>query len=377
MAYAALTEARTRRAAVSLERGEWPAQLRAEWEELAERTGAVPFVRPAWVAAWWRAFGRGRLAVLVLRRGGELTGVVPLALRAGVRAAPANWHTPSFAPLAEDERDHEDLARALFAGRTRRVELRMIPADHPTLAACRAAVRRSGWRLIERTLESSPYLAITGDWERYAATRRPDFLADTRRRRRRLEEHGLVTVEYADGTERLDALLDEGFPVEGSGWKTSQGTAILSRRETESFYREVAHWAAGRGWLRLAFLRVDGRTVAFQYNIVALGVLHHLKGGFDPAYARFSPARLLAFEVIQDAFRQRLERIDYLGQSEEYKLKWASATQDRQLLQAFPRAPAGTVEWAAFAHGRPLARDAREWVRDRQRRRSAAGGSSP
>jgi CelD/BcsL family acetyltransferase involved in cellulose biosynthesis len=366
MAQAALSGARTRPADVSLVRGEWPERLRTEWERLAEQTGAPPFVRPAWIAAWWRAFGHGRLGVLTLRRDGALAGVVPLALRPGVRASPANWHTPSFAPLAEDDRAHEQLARALLAGRTRRVELRMIPADHPALAACRAAGRRSRWRLIERTLESSPFLALTGDWESYAATRRPGFLADTRRRRRRLEEQGLVTVEVSDGSERLDALLDEGFPVEGSGWKASQGTAIVSRRETERFYREVARWAAARGWLRLAFLRVDGHPVAFQYNLVALGVHYHLKGGFDTSYARVSPARLLAFEVIQDAFRQRLQRLEFLGQDEEYKLKWTSTTQDRRLLQAFPRAPAGTVEWWTFAHGRPLARAARERVRSRR-----------
>src|SRR5262249_41813831 len=43
--------------------------LAREWEELADRVQAVPWVRPGWVAAWWRAFGKGALEVLAVRRG--------------------------------------------------------------------------------------------------------------------------------------------------------------------------------------------------------------------------------------------------------------------------------------------------------------------
>jgi CelD/BcsL family acetyltransferase involved in cellulose biosynthesis len=344
--------------------------VRAQWDDLANRCGAMPWLRPGWFVPWWSQFGRGRLAIVALRRGGQLVGVLPLMARAGVRASLANWHTPGFAPIAESDRDREELARALLLGRTRRVELRFLDRDDRGLAACRAAAGAAHWRVIERTLESSPYLEIRGDWDGYAQTKRGAFLADMRRRWRRLEERGHVTVEVRDGTERLDALLDDGFRVEGSGWKTQRGTAIASRPETDRFYREVARWAAESGWLRLAFLRLEGRAVAFHFNILYGGVHYNLKGGYDPEYGRFAPGRLLHREMIERAHGAGLRSYEFLGAAEPWKLEWTTSTRDRQIFQAFPTTPVGTAEWAAFAYGRPLARRALAW-RDASR---PAGG---
>ena len=275
----------------TVERYDAVSRLNREWDDLADRCGAAPWLRPGWFELWWPQFGRGRLIVLAVRRDGRLAGVLPIAARAGVCTSPANWHTPEFAPLAESDRDRDELARALLKSGGHRVELRFLDRDDRSYAALLARAREECWRVIDRTLEASPYLEISGDWESYAATRRGSFLADMRRRRRRLEERGKVTVEVRDGKERLDELLEEGFRIEGSGWKTAHGTAITSQRETEAFYRDLARWAAERGWLRLAFMRAEGRAVAFHFNVVFGEVHYNLKGGYDPEFARFAPSR--------------------------------------------------------------------------------------
>jgi hypothetical protein len=68
--------------------------------------------------------------------------------------------------------------------------------------------------------------------------------------------------------------------IEASGWKGERGAAIISRPETRSFYTEVSRWAARNGWLRLAFLRLDGRALAFQCGLEDGGTHYFLKGGF-------------------------------------------------------------------------------------------------
>jgi CelD/BcsL family acetyltransferase involved in cellulose biosynthesis len=47
-----------------------------EWDALALRLGASPFSRPGWFRAWWGAFGRSAPRIGLLRRDGELTGVL-------------------------------------------------------------------------------------------------------------------------------------------------------------------------------------------------------------------------------------------------------------------------------------------------------------
>jgi CelD/BcsL family acetyltransferase involved in cellulose biosynthesis len=64
----------------------------------------------------------------------------------------------------------------------------------------------------------------------------------------------------------------------------------------------VAEWAAGQGWLRLWFLRLDGTPIAFAYGLEHDGVYFSLKVGFDPGYARFGPGIVLMQDRIRHAF---------------------------------------------------------------------------
>ncbi len=172
--------------------------------------------------------------------------------------------------------------------------------------------------MLVRTLARAPYLELEGTWQAYERGLSRNVRSDVQRCWRRLAEAGRVSFEVADGRDRLEALVDEGFGLEAAGWKTARGTAIVSRPETERFYREVARWAAGRGWLRLAFLRVDGQPVAFQYAIEDGGAYYPLKGGYDPRYREFSPGKLIIHATLSRAFSSGLARYEFLGDQAQY-----------------------------------------------------------
>jgi CelD/BcsL family acetyltransferase involved in cellulose biosynthesis len=335
--------------------------LAREWDELADRLGAVPWLRPGWMGAWWRAFGRGSMTVLTLTHNGRLVGAVSLERRNGSLASMSNWHTPAFGVLAEDEGAASELMRAAFAAGGRRVTLSFVPADDPSLAACLSAGSAAGYRLIVRSLERSPYVVVDGEWDAYLSRRPAKLLRELRRRRRRLHERGSLTFELADGTERLDGLLDEGFRVEAAGWKGQKGTAIASHPATRGFYTSVARWAAERGWLRLGFLRLDGRAIAFDFSVEQGGTLYLLKTGYDEAYRGFAPGMIIRQEMLCRAFSSRLSRYEFLGDVADWKLEWAERSRELDLVQGFAPSALGIVDWAAFAFGRPIAKRALAW----------------
>jgi CelD/BcsL family acetyltransferase involved in cellulose biosynthesis len=332
------------------------AELVDEWDELADRAGAAPFARPGWICAWWRAFGKGTFEPVTLRHDGRLTALIGLARAHRRLESPTNWHTPAFAALAEDDATLAELVGRVFIQRPPSVQVGFIDPDDPLAALLRESARRARYSVLERTLVRSPFLEIEGDWEAYERSLSKNVRNDVGRRLRRLSEEGKVTFEVADGSERLDVLLAEGFAIEAAAWKGKGGTAIASDERTSRFYREVASWAASRGWLRLGFLRLDGRPIAFLYDLEENGVHYYLKGGYDPGLARFSPSKVLLHLMVQRAFRVGLRRFEFGGSDEAYKLQWASATRDLALLQAFSRSLQGLAERAAHAHGRPLAK---------------------
>jgi CelD/BcsL family acetyltransferase involved in cellulose biosynthesis len=314
----------------------------AEWDTLARASNAPPFARPGWILAWAEAFGDpAALAFAVARGSHGLTAVIPLASTRAVLHAPANWHTPELATVGAPAALRSALDAALGT-QPRRVTLRFVPEE--TAAVARAALAARGYRTLERTLQVSPFVRLDalrqeGGLGESAATR-----GDLRRKWRRLGELGALEVDDRDGKSGLASTLAEGFRLEGSGWKEAAGTAILSQESTRRFYSRVAEWAAAEGLLSLAFLRLGGQAIAFQFGLRTEGEYYFLKGGYDPSYARYSPGRLLHARMLERMQADGVARYEFLGDTESYKQTWPHESRRLLELVGYRRSPGGIVD---------------------------------
>jgi CelD/BcsL family acetyltransferase involved in cellulose biosynthesis len=149
--------------------------------------------------------------------------------------------------------------------------------------------------------------------------------------------------------------MREAFVVEASGWKGAAGTAILSDPRTQRFYTAIGRWAAEQGALRLYILSVDRRPIAMCFALQQHGISHLLKAGYDPAYGRHSPGKLLMHAMFRDCFENGVSRIELNGDAEPYKFSWASESHEYKRFEAFAPTVAGQLAWAAFTYSRPVA----------------------
>jgi CelD/BcsL family acetyltransferase involved in cellulose biosynthesis len=323
------------------------------WDELAGRVGALPWIRRGWMEAWLGAFG-GQPEIYVKTGPHGFDGVLPLVRRGTALFSPTNWHTPAFAAVVTDADTTLDLLDAALRAGPRRLDLRFLPEESVSIKTLLEQAERAGYRAFGRIVMRSPYISLHGSWEEYEKGLARKLRNDLRRCWRRLEEEGSLSVEIETGEHRLDALLEEGFGIEGSGWKDRKGTAIGSQGLTEQFYRAIARWASDEGWLRLAFLRLDARPIAFDFILEVDNVLYDVKGGYSRELARHSPGKILLRELLAQAFGRQVARFEFLGESEPYKLAWTSTTRERWVVQAFSPSFFGLAEWAAFRYGQPL-----------------------
>jgi CelD/BcsL family acetyltransferase involved in cellulose biosynthesis len=334
------------------------AAIAEEWEELADRVGASPFVRPGWFAAWLEAFGDGEPLVLAVRDGERLAGVLALVGGRGRLRSPTNTHTPVFDLVAEDAEVARRLAVELLERRFQQLDLAYLDPAGPLFKAVSgvAAAEGRGPRLLSRSQMRSPYVPLHGDFDAFRAGLSRNFRRQLDRRQRRVGELGELTFEFTDGGDDLEGLLDVGFELEASGWKVGEGTAILASPLRIRFYRELASWARSRGWLTLAFARLDGRPIAFDLCIEQGGRTYALKGGYDPEFAKYGVSFLLIAETIRRGYDLGHESYELLGDADDYKLQLTGEVRERVVLQAFGRGPAGYARYLGYARVRP-------WVR--------------
>lgn len=280
-----------------------------------------------------------------------MRAVLPLQRTRSGLASPTNWHTPEFAVVAEDAAARRELLQHAVERCGSRLTLDFVDPELAVELAAVAALR--GGRSFSRLREASPYLILEPDWERGLDRH---LLHEARRRGRRLAERGEVLFEVRDGTQDLDGLLEEGLRVEVSGWKGREGTAVSSSPDTLAFYRAVAGWAAERGLLRLAFLRLGGRPLAFDLGFEYEHVHYLLKSGYEEGERSLAPGKQLRLEALRDCARRGVVSYEFLGNADAWKQDWTELRRERLQTHAFPRGVAGARGWAMHARLLPAAR---------------------
>jgi CelD/BcsL family acetyltransferase involved in cellulose biosynthesis len=276
--------------------------------------------------------------------------------RRGAWRSPTNAHSPGFDLLALDVDALGALSGALFREGVRDLAVAPLDALGPAVRALRETARASGYRTFVHPVSRAPYLPLAGDLRAHERSLSRNLRHDVQRRLRRLCEAGTVSVEISHGSVSLDDLLDDGFRVEALSWKGRRGTAIASGEATTRFYAGLARWAASVGWLRLAFLRLDGRAIAFQFDLHLRSRYYSLKIGYDPEFERFSPGKLLAYMMVSRAVASGLEVYELLGREEPWKDRWTELAREQVELRAFSPSPAGRLACSTFVYGRPLVR---------------------
>ena len=153
--------------------------------------------------------------------------------------------------------------------------------------------------------------------------------------------------------------------MESSGWKGAEGTSNKAHPATRRFYTEVARWTSERGWLRLAFLRLDGWALAFDYCLELDRTHYLLKTGYDPAYEKFSPGKVLRYQMLVRAFSEGLAAYELLGVVDPWKQKWTNASRELQSLHCFAPTGLGFLNRTAYVVTNSASRHARSLARSR------------
>ena len=341
-------------------------ELGAEWDALALRSGSV-FATVAWLSSWWGAYGTGTMAVLVLRdaHGRLLAGIPCRRVSRTIWASMSNLQSGNWQAVAIDEAAERVVWRALTRLAPSLRLQGLVEGDDRT-AVARAELAAAGYRVVTTAGSRSPFLPLPPTYEDLLASVSRGLRSQVNRKRRALEKVGPVRLRVVRGGPGLQNALEEALRLEGSGWKSQAGTAILTDPALERLYRSFAVRAAEQGWLRLCLLEVDGQAVAADYGCAFGGIGYMFKTGYDVARSRSSPGLVLTAEMLRTAIEEGLSAYDFLGGPDPYKMRWTSTVRPRVGLRAY-RGVSTLPEALYWQHGRPALR----WLALRTVRRSA------
>ncbi|MEX2285622.1 MAG: GNAT family N-acetyltransferase [Planctomycetaceae bacterium] len=319
------------------------ATVRAEWDQLLERTRAASFFHSwAWFTTYWKHFSAGkRMRVLVAYDQDRAVGIVPLVVRTARRSEPIriltypldDWGT-AYSPIGADPQTTLTAALAHIRRTPRDWRILELPWVDALVDDGRTqlALDATGFQSIRETQNPRAVidLAAHGTWDAYLATRTSKCRENLRRKEKRLAQRGTVTYvgHRPDATEGLPAeprwdLYDACESISRASWQGSaSGGSMLNKEEFRAFYRDCHLAAAQSGAVDLGLILVDDRPVAFQYAYHFRGSVCGIKSAYDPAFAFEGVGTVIKARLIADSFARGDHTYDMGPEALEWKRDW-------------------------------------------------------
>lgn len=94
-------------------------------------------------------------------------------------------------------------------------------------------------------------------------------------------------------------LLDEILALEAAGWKGRRGTAINCSKDTRQFAEMAFCSPSSAPACHIAVLRLDGKLIAGQVNLVSRDHVFFFKSAYDEAYGRYGVGFILYFWMLE------------------------------------------------------------------------------
>jgi CelD/BcsL family acetyltransferase involved in cellulose biosynthesis len=315
-----------------------------DWDRLA---GSVPFRSWAWLSTWWRHYGQSphgqsahrRLHVYcVFDPSDALVAIAPWYLeRSAARGRalrvlgsgevctdyPSVLCRPGLAPqvadLLADRLTEEADASGMDAARWDLLDLGNVDAADTVLGRLADDLAGRGHTVHRRAAAGCWRLDLPADWEAYLK-----MLSKRRRHRLRrldglLAGSGRAVLHCADSAAEVARGFDVLLDLHQRRRQSLGQTGCFASRRFTAFHREIAGEMFRLGQLQLAWIEIDGRPAAVEYQLLGGGVVYGYQSGIEPALLDHEPGNLLNMMLIRRAIEQGFRAYDFLRGDERYK----------------------------------------------------------
>ncbi len=319
--------------------------IQESWLELWNHaSNPEVFLHPLWTLAWWKHYGQGREACLLLiwDEHSTLAGLAPLC-RSQRTPEVVEWIgstdlSDSMDFLIRKGLEHKVMAalekglRKLLTNRLH-LDLHCVADGSPTLEELNEMLSQ-GWDVRIELEEYSPRVELPHSWEDFLQRLSSHHRHEIRRKMRKAEKDLQATLAVVDPSEGWERAMEHFFRLHRLS--QPQKAAFMDEKR-ESFFLDVAGSLARQKMVRLAELRSLEGPIASSISFVQGRTWALYNSGFDPRYRQYSPGIVLVAQTIKEAISEELEVYDFLRGREIYKYDFGAVDRLLYRLRMKPR----------------------------------------
>ena len=309
--------------------------IRAPWHALVLASAHdTPYVLPEFLLPWIRRLdGRDECRFLAAWDGDTLVGLAPVVQRRIQRFGVTLLTLRGFAEAAPtppcDLLVHagaSGVVEAFFSHWLQQrdweaIELPTVPAESPTVARLVELARQAGLRAACTPVLETYNVPVLGSWADFHASRSKKTRQNLRRGLQYFQRLGPTRFAAYPGDMTADEALGQLDHVLAHSWKEhEQGASGWN-----AFVRDLVREFDRCGLLRLSFLLLDGRAVAYLLDVPWGRAWYAIHNAYDLGHQPGNAGQLMLAHAIEDAHQRQARCYDFTG-NKDYLRRWTTAT---------------------------------------------------
>jgi CelD/BcsL family acetyltransferase involved in cellulose biosynthesis len=279
------------------------------------------FVLPAWLKAWWEAFGEQReLYLRTLWDDQNVIGLAPLLVNNKTASFIGSADVCDYLDFAiapgEESNFFEVLLDDLRNEGISRLDLRPVRRDSTVLKYLPSIARNRGYDINCSPEDVSLELDLPPTWNEYLAMLKNKQRHEIRRKLRRLWEAGRVEHHCAEVSEEVEDYLDTFLNLFSL---SKDEKASFMNPKMESFFRSLAKAMADIGLLRLGAIQMDKVTAAMTMGFDYEDSHYLYNSAYDPQFSDLSVGLLCKVLCLKESIEKGRKKWNFLKGAEPYK----------------------------------------------------------
>lgn len=331
-------------------------KLREEWNNLLQQSRSnTIFLTWEWLYTWWEIFKKGRkLFILLAKENEEIIGIAPLLKRRVYYFGILPFDRLEFLATGEEEKDETCSVYLNFIikkGKEQEVVdhiLRYLleQSSHWDEIILRDMIETNGNTILfkkfsnngscYKTVSNSKciYINLPNSWEEYLVGLGAKKRRNIRRDRKLLGKAFIINYTVVDFNESKDFphVLKPMKEIHQKEWQSKNKPGVFASSKFTQFVNKLSLRTAELKWLKLSYLKLDGKEMAFRYTFSYNNKIYDYITGFIPTSdERIGLGTVLLSYCIEDVIKSGTKEWDFLkGGSGSWKGEWANA--ERELM---------------------------------------------
>ncbi len=336
--------------------GEFDA-IEIDWHRVWENSATTVFQAFEWQRTWWRCFGEERkenqLFIVILYDESSIRGIAPLFIEhisiGGIlsfrRVSFLGRGVSDYLDIIAQRGYEEDVLRVVLSalnGRSKEYDVAVLE-DLPDSSffprrlhdACIRELFTG--KLFEIT--QCPRTTLHTTWEETLASFSAKHRKDIAYELRNINRNFSIEFELTSLAGDVQRDMDDFIAMHQERWTHAGHQGVFKDTQQARFHKEVALACQRRGWLFLAFLRLNGKRVAVNYGFHCKDrVMTYLNGMIDSTEtARYSPGKILHLYSMQESIHRKCTVYDFMRGRERYKYALGAFDVPNWTLILYPR----------------------------------------